>query len=460
MASLRPGPSSVTPESSDSRRLAWETLNAVEGGAFADAELARRLAGSSLDARDRALATRLVYGTLAWQAYLDFILVRLGRPAETLDVPVRTLLRMALLQLTKLSRVPEFAAVDTSVNLSKDFRRGAASGLVNALLRRFLRQHKTVPLPPETRLGEHLAIKLSHPVWLVERCLHELGREETEAFLAANNEAGPTVLRVNRRRAGREAVLRELEEEGVAARATPIAPDGIELESAADVASLPGYAGGRFTPQGEASQLVALLLAPQPGWSVLDVCSAPGGKATQLAERVGDEGGRVVAVDRNAGGIAQISRNALRLGLSRVFAVRADSRFPPWRGSASFDAILVDAPCSGFGTLRQHPEIRWRRSARDVSDLAKLQIQLLEAAAALVKPAGVLVYATCTVLREENEEVVERFLATRDEFHVDAPPESSRHDIRRFIDAGGFFRTWPQHGGLDGFFAARLRRRG
>lgn len=459
MASSRSGPFSVTPESSNPRRVAWDTLNAVEGDAFADAELARRLAGSNLDARDRALATRLVYGTLAWQAYLDYVLRKLGRPAETLDAPVRTLLRMALLQLTKLSRVPDFAAVDTAVHLSKDFRHGAASGLVNALLRRFLRQNKSVPLPPETRLAEHLAIKLSHPAWLAERCLGEMGREETEAFFAANNEAAPTVLRVNRSRGDRDSVLRELQQVGIAARPTPAAPDGIEIESTVNVSSLRGYAAGHFTLQGEASQLVSQLVSASPGHSVLDVCSAPGGKATDLAQLVG-AAGRVVAVDPSESGIAQVGRNALRLGLSRIFPVRADGRLLPLRPAASFDAILVDAPCSGFGTLRQHPEIRWRRSARDVSELATLQSRLLEAAADLVEPAGALVYATCTVLREENEDVVASFLAARKDFRIDAPPQCLPENIRRFIDANGFFRTWPQRDGLDGFFAARLRRQG
>jgi 16S rRNA (cytosine967-C5)-methyltransferase len=448
----------VTPEDSDPRRIAWETLNAVEDGAFADAELGRRLAKSTLAPRDRALATRLVYGTLAWQAYLDHILGRLRRPAPALDVPLRTLLRMALLQLTKLSRVPEFAAVDTAVDLSKEFRRGAASGLVNALLRRFLRQDKSVPLPPENNLVDHLSIKLSHPAWLVERCLRQLGREETEAVLAANNDAAPTVLRVNRLRTDRDSVVHELEQRGIATRPTT-APDGLELGSAVDVASLPGFAAGRFTLQGEASQLVSLLLGVSPGHSVLDVCSAPGGKATQLAESVGKMG-RVIAIDRSGGGIAQVRRNALRLGLSRLFPVRADSRALPLRESVPFDAVLVDAPCSGFGTLRQHPEIRWRRSAQNVSELAALQSQLLDAVAGLVKSEGVLVYATCTVVREENDDVVAAFLDRHDDFRVDAVATNLPEAVRRFIDANGFLRTWPQRDGLDGFFAARLRKRG
>lgn len=447
----------MTAEDCNSRRVAWEVLNLVEDGAYADAELARRLGRSSLDTRDRALATRLVYGTLAWQAYLDHILAHLGRRAATLDAPVRTLLRMALLQLTKLSRIPEFAAVDTAVDLSKEFRRGTASGFVNALLRRFVRQGKSVPLPPVSELVDHLSIKLSHPAWLVDRCLRELGQQDTEAFLAANNEAAPTVLRVNDSQTTRDAVLRELQEAGLAVRPTTIASGGVELESAADVSALPGYAAGRFALQGEASQLVSLLLGAKPGGAVLDVCAAPGGKTTQIAQIVGEKG-TVVAVDGRTGGVAQVRRNASRLRLPRVLALVADSRALPLQASVSFDAVLVDAPCSGYGTLRQHPEIRWRRSARDVSQLAALQGQLLGAAARHVKRGGVIVYATCTVLREENEDVVTRFLAERNDFRFDIAPDLPEA-MRRLLDPNGNLRTWPHRHGLDGFFAARLRRR-
>jgi 16S rRNA (cytosine967-C5)-methyltransferase len=253
-------------------------------------------------------------------------------------------------------------------------------------------------------------------------------------------------------------VLHELEERGIVARPASIAPDGIELESAVDVASLPGYVAGRFTLQGEASQLIPLLLSAMPGHSVLDVCAAPGGKTTQLAQLVGEEG-RVLAVDRRPGGVAQVRRNAVRLGLSRVSAVAADSRVLPLRESATFDAILVDAPCSGFGTLRQHPEIRWRRTARNVMELATLQSKLLQAVAGHVKPGGVLVYATCTVGRQENEDVLAGFLARQGDFRVEPAPEGLPEAMRRLFDPNGFLRTSPHRDGLDGFFAGRLRRR-
>ncbi len=442
----------------DARYLAWDVLIAVEGGAFADAALARRLRSARLDTRDRALAVRLVYGTLAWQAYLDHIIAAHGRPPAQLDPPIRTLLRMALFQLTKLSRVPDFAVVDTAVELSKGFRRGAASGLVNALLRRFLREERRVSLPATDDLAGHLAVALSHPRWLVDRWLSEYGRAEAEALLRANNEPAPTVIRVNRLRADRQVVRSSLLDAGVAARLTVFSPDGIIIESAIDATALPGYAAGMFTVQSEASQLVAHLLGVEPGAAVLDACAAPGGKATHVAERLGDRG-RVVALDRNLHGLENLRRMTRRLGLVSVAVVRADASALPLRPEQQFDAVLLDAPCSGLGTLRQHPEIRWRRTPAQLAELGAAQLRLLAALAPRVCVGGALVYATCTLATVENEEVVHGFLASHPDFVFDDPSPWLPPPARRLVDRQRFLRTLPHRDGLDGFFAVRLKRR-
>jgi 16S rRNA (cytosine967-C5)-methyltransferase len=441
----------------DPRRLAWRALVAVEGGAFADAELAASLTRVTLEPRDRALATRLVYGTLAWQGYLDHAIRSLGRSPERLDVEVRALLRLALFQLAKLSRVPEFAAVDTAVELAKEFRRGAASGLVNALLRGFLRRGRAVPLPDEAGdpIGR-LAVEESHPRWLVERWCAELGRAETAALLAADNEAAPTVLRANRRRIERDALVRQLSTAGIAAEPTRFSPDGVIVQPGRDPSLLPGHAEGLFTLQGEASQLVARLLDLAPATRVLDACAAPGGKATQIGESL--DSGLLVAVDRNRAGPQHLSAAARRLGTTRVAALHADATLLPLRESALFDAVLLDAPCSGTGTLRQHPEIRWRRDPDQLPRLAALQERLLAAAAARVRPGGSLVYATCALIARENEGVVERLLAARSDFAIEDAACFLPASARELVDGAGFLRTWPHRGGLDGFFAARLKR--
>ncbi|MEO8604489.1 MAG: 16S rRNA (cytosine(967)-C(5))-methyltransferase RsmB [bacterium] len=440
----------------DPRRLAWQVLLAVEDGAFADAALGGALSGLRLETRDRALATQLVYGTLAWQGLLDHILKSLGRPPAKLDAPIRVVLRLALFQLVKLDRVPPFAAVDTSVELSKTVKGGVASGMVNALLRRFLREGKPLALPPQADRAAHLALTTSHPQWLVEHWRRELGDESTEALLVADNTAAPTVLRVNTARTSRERLLVALVDAGLAARPTPFAAHGVILEQAAELTQLLPWRDGWFTVQGEASQLVAALLGARPGTRVLDVCAAPGGKALAVAEAVGVTG-RVVALDRAGAGLRNLRREAGRLGFS-LSPLQADATQLPLAPSQRFDAVLVDAPCTGLGTLRQHPEIRWRRTPRDVTELASLQRAILSSAAPFVRPGGGLVYATCTIVQAENDAVVDAFLAA----HPDFAPEDAAPYLpsaaQTLVDARGALRTFPQRDGLDGFFAMRLKR--
>ncbi|MGD9763019.1 MAG: 16S rRNA (cytosine(967)-C(5))-methyltransferase RsmB [Candidatus Binatia bacterium] len=438
----------------DPRRLAWRVLTAVEAGAFADAALGVALHEVTLAPRDRGLATQLVYGTLAWQGLLDHVLGQLGRAPAALDPPVRTLLRLALFQLIKLDRVPDFAAVDTAVNLAKSLKGGAASGLVNALLRRFVREGKRLALPPADERAAHFAVAASHPRWLVDRWMQELGESDAIALLQANNQAAPTVLHVNRRRKDRPAVLAALARAGVGARPTAYAPDGIVLTTAAEPTRLPGWAEGWFSVQGEASQLVVEMLGLSAGARVLDTCAAPGGKALAAAATAG-VGGRVVALDRHRGGLERLRAEANRMGCALAIA-QADSTNLPVRGD--FDAVLVDAPCSGLGTLRQHPEIRWRRRPEGSADLARLQAGLLAAAAEQVGPQGVLLYATCTIAFAENDQVVDAFLDAHPEFAHDDPRPFLPPPAHELIDRGGALRTFPHRHGLDGFFAVRLKR--
>jgi 16S rRNA (cytosine967-C5)-methyltransferase len=435
------------PPPSDARRLAWQVLTAVEQGAFADAALAERLRDAGLAPRDRALATQLVYGSLAWQGLLDHAVAQRGRDPRKLDAPIRTLLRLALFQLVRLDRVPDFAAVDTAVELSKEVKRGAASGLVNALLRRFLREGKRITLPARSAdLAGHLAIAYSHPRWLVERWLDELGAVEAEALLAANNEPAPTVVRVNRQRSDPARLAAALAEQGIATRPGRFARDALIVEP-----------HGWFSPQGEASQLVVELLDPRAGARILDACAAPGGKAAAAAERVG-AGGVVVALDRQAGGVRMARRGAARLGLDNLVVVQADATALPLNLAWRADAVLVDAPCSGLGTLRQHPEIRWRRTPEDIRDLAAVQTQLLSAAAAYVAPGGALEYATCTISAAENRDIVTDFLDKHREFAVDDPRPFLSAPAHALVDVDGFLQTFPHRDRLDGFFAARMKR--
>lgn len=445
--------------STDARTVAWEILQRVEAGSFADALLGH-IDPARLQRRDQALATQLVYGTIAWQGYLDHILLACsGRAPMKLDAPIRVLLRMALFQITKLSRVPAFAVVDTAVELSKRHRNGAVRGLVNAVLRRAVREWQAVPLPDADQdpVG-HLSVRLSHPHWLVRRWLAELGRDQTEALLAADNEAAATVLRVNLIRSTRAAAIDELRSAGFEAEPTRWSPAGIRITPGGFPLAVPGYREGRLSVQGEASQLVALTAGVHAGDRVLDACAAPGGKTTHLAEIMNDTG-VIVALDPNAAGTRRVGDMARRLGLTIVDPQRADATtWEPAPGTPGFDCVLVDAPCTGLGTLRGHPEIRWRRTPADVSQAASLQRQILNQAARHVRPGGTLIYATCTLIREENEDTVAAFLAASTDFAMDDPRSLLPEAARTLIGDDFCLRTLPSQHDTDGFFAARLKR--
>lgn len=441
-------PRRLTP---DARRVAAEILLRVETtGAFADVLLARRLADTPLAPPEQALATRLVFGTLAWQGRLDFHLDGLLRttPVARLDPPVRAALRLGLYQLLFLARVPAYAAVGASVDLARVAGRGA-TGLVNAVLRRAAAAREAgLPLPDSaTNPILRLAVEWSHPAWLVARWASELGTEGLPALLAADNAQAPTVVRANRGRTTRAALAAELATAGIAASPCRFAPDGLALEGGgARLRGLAAWREGRLAFQGEASQLVVALLGLAPGSVLLDACAAPGGKATYAAEH----GAKVTALDRRAGGVRRLAGEAARLGL-HLRAVAGDARRPPLRGP--FDAVLVDAPCSGLGTLRRHPELRWRRRPEDVARLAGLQQEILAGVAPLVRPGGVLVYAVCTLTHEETAGAVDAFRTAHPRFAL----EDAAGPLPVAVTAGPFLRTLPHRQGLDGFFAARLR---
>jgi 16S rRNA (cytosine967-C5)-methyltransferase len=449
---------SAAADSLTARALALAVLRRVESDrAYADVALDAALGARTLAARDRGLATRLVYGTVAWQGRLDWHLRHLaGRDPATLDVAVRLILRLGLYQLLCLDRIPAHAAVSTSVELAKR-EAPAAAGLVNAILRRADRERSRLPLPdPQTDPVRHLAVAFSHPAWLVERWLGRFGNDEVAQLLAANNEAAPTVLRS--RRGGRERLIAELAADGISAAAGRYAPDAVRVEAVAPHA-LRGYAAGSLSVQSEASQLVVCLLGAERGMRVFDVCAAPGGKAAYLAEIVGDAG-QVVAFDRRRAGAAAVAASAQRLDLPRIFTAAADARRLPLAARDTFERILVDAPCSGFGTLRAHPEVRWSRKPEDVTRLAALQLEILPAPAAHLRPGGVLVYATCTISEEENEDVVRRWLTCHPELRRESAAPYLPAHAGELVDDAGALRTLPHRHGLDGFYAVRVRHAG
>ncbi len=439
----------------DARRIALEILIAVDQrGAFADLLLGRRI--GALNPADRRLATRLVLGAIAWRARLDYEIERLSnRTLDTLSPAVLAILRMGLFQLRFLQRIPAYAAVDTSVALAHGNRDARpAAGLINAVMRRASRE--TIALPPrDADETGWLALHYSHPRWLAQRFIEWFGAKGAEALMAANNEAAPNAIRLNLARAPRDQIVARLAADGMKIAADGRAPETVILSGAArfDCAS---YRAGLFHPQSEASQLVARVLAPRAGATVVDCAAAPGGKSTHLAELVGPAG-RVIALDINFAGLRNARALARRLGHRNIDLLRADlAEGTPLRACA-FDYMLLDAPCTGLGTLREHPEIRWRLEVSDFARMAAFQSRMLANAAMLVRQGGALVYSVCSIAPEEGEGVIRAFLEANRDFKVDSQPPN-RDEIADLLHADGSMRTRPDLGGLDGFHAVRLIR--
>jgi len=408
-------------------------------GAYADRALAGEATRAGLDARERAFATQLAYGVTQRRRTLDHVIATLTRrPAGQLDPPILDALRLGVLQLLFLDGVAPHAAVDQSVELAKGAG-GPGFKLVNAVLRRAGREGRTILDRLSDRTPHDAAIEHSVPDWLAELWWDALGPDEARALLAAVNEPAEASFRVNTLVATRDEVLEELTTREIAARPAPDLPEGILLDAQLDVAHDSLWRRGAITAQSRAAMHVARLLDPTPGMRVLDLCAAPGGKATHLAALIGGEG-EVVAVERNPRRAAQLRRTTERLRAGRIVRVETADATEP-RADGPFDAVLVDPPCSGLGTLQGRPDLRWRIDPQAIEELATLQLRILAAGAAAVRPGGALVYSTCTISPRENEHLLDAFLAEHGGFEE----ESRRHLL-------------PHRDGTDGFFLARLRR--
>ena len=415
------------------------------------------------DERDRGLATDIATGTMRWRATVDHLIAHYAkRPIAKLDSEVVDILRLSIYQLLHLTRVPASAVVDDAVDLTKRAGKKSASGFVNAVLRSVSRNRRALPLPPRpddesnrTAAIDYLSLTLSHPRWLAERWLDRVGLARAEAWMLFNNEPAPLTIRSNPLRTTRDELLVRLAEIGVEAHAARFAPDGIVL----DKGSLREEAlRGEFVLQDEASQLVALLAGAEPGPLVLDTCASPGGKATAMAMTLGI-GERLIACDVRERRMALLQRTVAASGALNVRLVQADVTKPlPFR--PDFSTVIVDAPCSGLGTLRRDPDIRWRRSPDDLPALAAAQLTMLANAAGMVRPGGRLVYATCSSEPEENEAVAAAFLASTPDFR--AVPASAAHPAlsAEVVDARGHLRTEPDQHGLELFFGAVFERAG
>lgn len=401
------------------------------------------------DPRDAALVTELAYGSTRRQLALDYAITRFAdRKLDALEDKVLAALRIGAYQIFH-TRVPARAAVAETVQALKEVGLARATGFTNAILRK-LAELPGPPLPPASDVVEHLSVRKSHPRWLVERWMRQFGRERAEAMLVANNQSPAVVVRANTAKVTRDALLAQFQEAGVDAKATTVSPVGIILPPVGRIEDLYGYAEGLWQVQDEAAQLVGVYGAIPESARVLDACAAPGGKACHLAQEH-----EVVAVDLHANKLRKIDAEAKRLGLTgrlKAYAHDAAEPFPQEWGE--FHAVLVDAPCSGLGTLRRHPELRYRRKEEDLSRLATLQRRILENCQEAVPGGGLLVYAVCTVEAQEAQDQVEMFLRSHPEWTAEPPvlPGLKLPLMQAYL------RTLPGPEGFDGFFAARLRK--
>jgi 16S rRNA (cytosine967-C5)-methyltransferase len=416
------------------------------------------------DERDRALAAEIAAGTLRWMGALDAIITAFtGKPLARLDVEVLTILRLSAYQLLHLDRVPAPAVVHDAVELARRERKRSAAGLVNALLRRIDRERGRLPLPPRPDLPDaapsaaldYLSVAGSHPRWLVERWMARAGFAAVEAWTKFDNTAAPLTLRANTLLIQRDELADRLAAHDVSTERTRYAPDGLVVRGGNPLRT-PLAESGLFFVQDEASQLVAVAAGVQPGERVLDACAAPGGKTLVMAGALRQQG-LLVAADARPRRVALLRDTLRRGGAPWVHTIRLDATGPLPFG-AVFDCVLLDAPCSGLGTIRRDPEIRWRRTPADLERLAAVQDAMLDAAAAVVRPGGRLVYATCSSEPEENEERVAAFLARRSDFALRPPGGAGGRLLEPVVNSDGFLRTWPYAHDLEAFFAALLVR--
>ena len=436
------------------RGLAVKILNRVERtDSYLDKLLDAELRSGDLNDLDQGLLSEIIHGVIRWRLKLDWVLTGFFHGNFTkADVNVRNCLRVALYQILFLDRVPHPAAVNEAVEFIKRIRGEKTGDLVNAVLRNILRTLNNIDYPsPEEDPIKYLSVVYSHPPWIVKRWIARYGVAETEKLLIANNKKPELTLRVNRLKTDVPTMLSYLEQHQVPFLKSPYLEYFVRVQHLSDISQSEAFRQGLFTVQDESAGLPCLLLSPQPGEKIIDLCSAPGGKTTFIGELLKNSG-EIVAVDKYESKLHLIKESCDRLGIRNVKFVADDGT--TYHGGIA-DRVLADVPCSGLGVLSKKPDIKWRREVEDIDQLTTIQLQLLENAARLVKPGGVIVYSTCTIEPEENFELVHKFLQLHPDFVVDDP---KKHLSAELTSPLGWVETLPNRHLMDGSFAIRLTR--
>jgi 16S rRNA (cytosine967-C5)-methyltransferase len=443
------------------RLVALKALHRVlSRGAYPDEALDAELSIHTLTPRDKALANEMLMGVLRWLHRLDHMIKPFVR-GKIRKEGVRNILRLGVYQIAFLGGIADYAAINETVEIAKNLYGREVAGFVNAVLRKVAENLEGIAFPDidSDPLG-YIEVVNSFPRWLVEKWTTSYGLTYTLRLTEALNQIPPLCLRANRLKVERQQLIDRLRAKGIEAEPARYAPQGIYIKSGGDPSALEEYGEGLFTVQDEAAQLASFMLAPKRGERVLDACCAPGGKTTHIAELM-DNTGEIVANDIRPERVRLTREHAERLGIGIVKTTISDASSPELGSLVGngFDRVVIDAPCSGLGVIRRNPDTKWKRSWKDVEELAELEYRILTECSKLVRAGGIMLYVVCTLMPEENEKVCERFLREQGEFVLDPPCSSVGNLLSPFVTRSGFFLTDPVQHGTDGFFAARFRRK-
>ena len=446
------------------REVALEVLTKVDKEkSYSNLQLNKTIENSNLSRNDINFATELIYGTIQHLNTIDWILEQYLNKNAKLEPWVKNLLRLSIYQIWYLDRVPNHAVVNEAVNIAKANGHKGISGLVNGILRNLIRNKDSLVIPDNMTESERIALEHSHPEWLVKRYINDFGLKETVEICRTNNLPPFHSIRVNSLKITRDEMIIKLREDlGTEAEIepSPLSEQGIRIKGGGNLALSDWYKNGYISIQDESSMLVAQVLEPKPNMTILDGLAAPGGKTTHIAELMMNKG-MVIASDIHKHKIKLINQQQERLGISIIKTLQDDVRNINKHYGQIFDQVLLDVPCSGLGVIRRKPDLKWVKNESDIENLTKVQMEILESVSALLKSRGVLVYSTCTMTKEENQQMISNFLNGHPEFRLDnSLPKYLPNAVNEKIDASmGMIQILPQHFHTDGFFIARLSKK-